>query len=210
MKTIAFVPARCGSKAIPLKNIKEFCGKPLIYWVLAALEKVKQINEIYVATDCSEIKNIVAKFNFPKLKIYIRDPKNARDHSSTESVMLEFIRKKRLNDNDVFILSQATALLTKTADFIQALDLYYRKKADSLFPLSCACVKHFFWYETGKPMNYDYRKPPQRQNFKGILMENGAIYINTVGNIKIDFQAIYAYIKCRHILRLILTNQRTG
>ena len=43
MKTIAFIPARCGSKSIYLKNIKEFCGKPLIYWSIEALEKAMEI-----------------------------------------------------------------------------------------------------------------------------------------------------------------------
>ena len=32
-------------------------------------------------------------------------------------------------------------------------------------------------------MNYDYRHRPRRQEFDGMLMENGAFYINTVGNI---------------------------
>lgn len=33
-------------------------------------------------------------------------------------------------------------------------------------------------------MNYDYMNRPRRQNFNGMLMENGAFYINTVGNVK--------------------------
>jgi N-acylneuraminate cytidylyltransferase len=55
---IALIPARCGSKSIPFKNIKNFCGKPLIYWSLLAAQKSNQIDEIYVATDCEEIKSI--------------------------------------------------------------------------------------------------------------------------------------------------------
>ena len=53
---IAFIPARCGSESIPFKNIKIICGKPLIYWALLALTKSKNIDQIYVATDCDEIK----------------------------------------------------------------------------------------------------------------------------------------------------------
>ena len=40
MMIIGFVPARCGSKSISLKNIKPFCGRLLIYWVLEALNEV--------------------------------------------------------------------------------------------------------------------------------------------------------------------------
>ena len=38
MNVIAFVPARIGSRSIAEKNIKSFCGKPLIYWNLKQLE----------------------------------------------------------------------------------------------------------------------------------------------------------------------------
>ena len=44
---VAFIPVRCGSKSIPFKNIKDFCGKPLVYWNLLALQKSKNIDEGY-------------------------------------------------------------------------------------------------------------------------------------------------------------------
>jgi N-acylneuraminate cytidylyltransferase len=46
-----------------------------------------------------------------------------------------------------------------------------------------AKTDRFFWYEDGTSMNYDYRNRPRRQNFTGMLMENGAFYINTIKNI---------------------------
>ena len=42
----------------------------------------------------------------------------------------------------------------------------------------------FFWNSDGTSKNYDYKNRPRRQNFDGMLMENGAFYINTVANIK--------------------------
>ena len=50
MKTIAFIPVRGGSKSIPLKNIKLFCGNPLVCWSIEALERCKYVDEIIVAT----------------------------------------------------------------------------------------------------------------------------------------------------------------
>ena len=49
MSILAFIPARGGSKSIPLKNIKMFCGKPLIYWNLLSLQK-SSVDKIIVAT----------------------------------------------------------------------------------------------------------------------------------------------------------------
>mgnify|MGYP000017541176 CR=1 FL=1 len=78
---IAFIPARCGSKSIPFKNIKSFCGRPLIYWNLKALEDSTNIDQIYVATDCENIKSIVDQFKFSKVSVFERSNENAQDKS---------------------------------------------------------------------------------------------------------------------------------
>ena len=181
MSIIAFIPARCGSKAIKLKNIKPFCGQPLIYWNIIALEASKSIDQIIVATDCGEIEDCVNRGPFSKVKVYRRDPDNAQDHSSTESVMLEYLDKHNLNNDDLFILVQATSPFTQTDDFDQAIKQYKEDSIDSL--LTCTVTKHFFWSEDGQSTNYDYQSRPRRQDFQGNLTENGAFYISTVGNI---------------------------
>jgi N-acylneuraminate cytidylyltransferase len=179
---IAFIPVRCGSKSIPFKNIKEFCGKPLVYWNLEALQNSLNIDEIYVATDCPEIKNIVNKFNFSKVKVYDRDNKNASDVASTESVMLEFISKNNFDDKDLFFLVQATSPLTQTKDFDEAIEKLKIAEADSL--LTCVRTKRFFWNDNATPLNYDFKNRPRRQDFDGMLLENGAFYINSIKNIQ--------------------------
>lgn len=181
---IAFIPVRCGSKSIPFKNIKEFCGKPMVYWNLEALQNSTNIDKIFVATDCEEIKSVVNSFGFSKVEVYDRDPQNAVDTASTESVMLEFIGKQNFKANDLFFLVQATSPLTQTKDFDDAIKTLKNQKADSL--LSCVRTKRFYWNEDGTPYNYDYKNRPRRQDFDGMLMENGAFYINTIANIKKD------------------------
>ncbi len=181
MATIAFIPARCGSKSVKLKNIKNFCGKPLIYWTLKALQDAKKVEKIFVATDCKEISDTVKSFNLNKVNIYNRNKENAQDESSTESVMTEFIRNNNINGENTFILAQATSPLTQSADFDKALEKYETEDTDSL--LSCVRIKRFFWNENGTPLNYDFKNRPRRQEFKGTLVENGAFYINKVKNI---------------------------
>jgi N-acylneuraminate cytidylyltransferase len=150
---IAFIPARCGSKSIKFKNIKEFCGKPLIYWSLLALEKAYLVDEVYVASDCDEILNIVDSFKFKKVNLYKRDDSNAQDHSSTESVMLEFLQKKKLDDNDMFLLVQATSPTTTFKDINSAINKLREENKDSL--LSVVREKKFFWNDDYKPINYE-------------------------------------------------------
>ncbi|QKF81088.1 acylneuraminate cytidylyltransferase [Halarcobacter ebronensis] len=178
---IAFIPVRCGSKSIPFKNIKEFCGKPLVYWNLKAIEESKNIDLVYVATDCDGIAKKVKEFNFKKSVIYKRDEVNAQDSSSTEDAMLEFLRKHKQNDEDFFILVQATSPLTQAKDFDGAINQLKESGKDSL--LTVVNQKRFFWNKAGESLNYDYKKRPRRQNFEGYFLENGAFYINRVKNI---------------------------
>ncbi len=181
MKTVAFIPVRGGSKSIPLKNIKPFCGKPLVCWNIEALENCPEVDEVIVATDSDEIWKTVEMQKYHKTKLYRRSAENACDTASTESVMLEYIRYAQLPEEDVFMLVQATSPLTETNHFSEALQMYARGEYDSI--ITCVRNYRFFWNEDGTSMNYDYMNRPRRQNFKGMLMENGAFYINTVGNI---------------------------
>ena len=181
---IAFIPVRGGSKSIPLKNIKLLNGKPLVYWTLKAACNAKSIDKVILATDSEEIKKTVLSFNMKKVEIYDRESINAQDTSSTESVMLEYLNKKHLNPKDYFVLIQATSPLLKDKYIDEMIDMLKNSNADSIF--SGVREKQFHWIETTdgvKPINYDYKNRPRRQEFQGIIAENGACYINTVENI---------------------------
>ena len=178
---IAFIAVRGGSKSIPLKNIKPFCGKPLVCWNIEALEQCQDVDEIIVATDSDKIEDVGSSHSSKKTKVYRRSAENACDTASTESVMLEYINYAKLPADDIFMLVQATSPLTETVHFTEALGMYGKGGYDSI--LTCVRNYRFFWNADGTSMNYDYMNRPRRQNFDGMLMENGAFYINTVENI---------------------------
>ena len=185
---IAFIPVRGGSKSIPLKNIKPINGKPLVYWTAYAAQNAKCIDKIIIATDSEDIKNTVLGFNFNKLEVYDRNPENASDTASTESVMLEYINKSDLKDDDLFFLIQATSPLLKSEHIDGMYNAFSKSNADSMF--TGVVEKQFKWgvningKEGLNPVNYDYRNRPRRQDFEGLIAETGACYINSVNNIK--------------------------
>lgn len=185
---IAFIPVRGGSKSIPLKNIKLLNGKPLVFWTASAANKSSCIDKVVIATDSGDIKKTVLGFDLNKLEVYDRDSENAQDTSSTESVMLEYINKSTLKDSDLLFLIQATSPMLMSEHIDNMYKSFIETDADSMF--TGVREKQFHWIEDENnfvnPINYDYRNRPRRQEFKGIIAENGACYINSVGNIKKD------------------------
>lgn len=179
MKTLAFVPVRGGSQSIPLKNIKSINGQPLVYWSLLSLQESNSIDDIVVATDSDEIAQVVQSFKFKKVRIYNRLAENAENNSSTESVMLEYLNQHPMKKTDLFVLVQATNPFTTAEDLDQALKQFKKTKtARSL--LTVVRTKRFFWDLKNKPLNYNPLKRPRRQDYPGLLMENGAFYITRV------------------------------
>lgn len=172
---IAIVPIRSGSKGIPNKNIKLLAGNPLIWWVLNALEN-SNVDKIIVALD-KEYIDLIRSFSFSKVKMYLRDPKNSRDTSSTEDVLIEVINNLKIEDD--ILLAQATSPLTTSNDFNGGIELY--KKYDSI--LSVVNQKRFIWDNKGISVNYNYRNRPRRQDWDGYLVENGAFYISNYARI---------------------------
>lgn len=177
-RTVAFIPARGGSKGIPYKNIKPFCGKPLIYWTIKAAVDSGIIDTVFVATDDISIKDTVLSFAFEKVEVIERSESSCRDEAPTEEVLLEFARQY---DFDEIFLIQATSPLLEGRDLAGAYDLFKSKRADSL--LSVVRQKRFIWGEVGnlysKPANYDPLHRPRRQDWEGYYVENGAFYLST-------------------------------
>ena len=183
MSIIALIPARAGSKGIPKKNITKLNGKPLIYWSLLAAQKSDVIQKVYVATDSSEISDVVYGFGFDKVEVYNRSDENAQDFSLTIDVVLEFINSGKVNDDDFLCLIQATSPLLKAEDINGLVSNFKSSNSDS--SLSCVESQKYHWTKDGIPVGHNFanRKPRQKRT-EYLLVENGAMYLNRVSNIK--------------------------
>jgi CMP-N-acetylneuraminic acid synthetase len=80
MKRLAIIPARSGSKRIPLKNIKLFCGEPMLSYPIRSAEKAEIFDIIHVSTDSVEIFDVAA--NYGRAPDFIRPGHLSGDHVS--------------------------------------------------------------------------------------------------------------------------------
>lgn len=146
-------------------------GKPLCFWVLQSATGSKYIDEVWVSTDDKKIKDAVLSLGL-NVKVIDRPAEFATDKASTESVMLHFAENVSF---DVLNLIQATSPTTTSEDLDKAIEQFFAEGDDSL--LTGVLYKKFFWTPGGKPLNYDYRSRPMRQDFDGVVHENGAFYL---------------------------------
>lgn len=87
---VAIIPARGGSKRIPRKNIRDFCGRPMLAWPLQAARASQCFERIIVSTDDAEIAD-VARAHGAEVP-FLRPPELADDHATTTAVIAHAIR----------------------------------------------------------------------------------------------------------------------
>ncbi|HOW96247.1 MAG TPA: pseudaminic acid cytidylyltransferase [Kiritimatiellia bacterium] len=86
MKAVALIPARGGSKRIPGKNIKPFCGRPMIAYSIAAARDSRLFERILVSTDDEAIERVARDEG---AEVPFRRPAElANDHAGTDDVLV--------------------------------------------------------------------------------------------------------------------------
>ncbi|HDI3293790.1 pseudaminic acid cytidylyltransferase [Vibrio cholerae] len=114
---VAVIPARGGSKRIPRKNVKDFCGKPMIAWSIEAAKASGCFDKIIVSTDDTEIADIARQFGaeIP----FIRPAALSDDYTGTIPVIRHAVEWLNQNDSKV----DYACCLYATAPFILPEDL---------------------------------------------------------------------------------------
>lgn len=114
---LAVIPARGGSKRIPHKNIKTFCGKPMIAWSIEAALRSGCFDSVVVSTDDEEIARIARAYGASTP--FMRPAELSDDHTGTIPVIQHAIEWCRANG----INAQQVCCLYATAPFVSPDDL---------------------------------------------------------------------------------------
>ncbi|MCI9313939.1 MAG: pseudaminic acid cytidylyltransferase [Lachnospiraceae bacterium] len=131
--SIAIITARGGSKRIPRKNIRDFCGRPIITYSIEAALQSGLFDEVMVSTEDEEIARIAreAGAQVP----FMRSSASAGDYASTDDVIMEVLEAYRKQDREF----ETFCCLYPTAPFVTAQKLQdamgLLEKADSVMPV---------------------------------------------------------------------------
>ena len=135
MKRVAIITARGGSKRIPRKNIKEFCGKPILAYSIEAALQSGVFDEVMVSTDDAEIAQIAVKYgaNVP----FFRSEATSNDYAVTADVIAEVLAEyeKRGKHFDSICCIYPTAPFITAQRLKSAMELLDETKADSVLPV---------------------------------------------------------------------------
>jgi N-acylneuraminate cytidylyltransferase len=133
---LAVIPARGGSKRIPRKNIKPFCGKPIIAWSIATARESGCFDRVIVSTDDAEIAQVAreAGAEVP----FLRPATLADDHTGTIPVVRHAIeRQAGAGDAPSLVCCiYATAPFLVADDLQRGLDLLERSGSDFAFSVA--------------------------------------------------------------------------
>jgi len=177
----AVIPARKGSKRLPKKNIRDFCGRPLIALTIEEAIKSEYIDTVIVTSDDPEVLRIASKYNI----VSISRPKNlSDDNSKSKDVVKHALNEAKLKFES-FILLQPTSPLRTVNDIDEAIEELYLKSADSIVSVS-ECEHNPLWSNT-LPENNSMKHfiKEGNENIRSQYLEkhyrlNGAIYaVNT-------------------------------
>ncbi len=135
MSAIAIITARGGSKRIPRKNIKKFCGKPIIAYSIEAALNSKIFDEVMVSTDDFEIAEI-AKCYGAKVPFY-RSIATSDDFATTADVLTEVLLKYKDTGRsfDWVCCIYPTAPFVTAAKLQKAFSMLGRADMDALLPV---------------------------------------------------------------------------
>lgn len=133
--TLAIITARGGSKRIPGKNIREFCGKPILAYSIEAAKKAGVFDEIMVSTEDKKIAETAMQFGASVP--FFRSEKTSDDFATTAEVLLEVLEEyeKRGRKFTHICCIYPTAPLVSGEKLKQAMELLAEKQADSVMPV---------------------------------------------------------------------------
>ena len=168
MKTVAIVPMKLNNRRLPQKNTKSFTnGKPLCYYILSTLLKVKGIDEVYVYCSNPGIKEYIPE----AVKYLKRSTSLDQDTTKMNEVLQCFAGEV---DADVYVMTHTTAPFISKESIEKGIAAISGGEYDSAF--AAKKLQDFLWKD-GVPFNYELNNIPRTQDLPALYEETSGFYI---------------------------------
>jgi N-acylneuraminate cytidylyltransferase len=120
---VAIVPARGGSQRIPDKNIRDFCGRPMMAWSIEAARASGLFDRIIVSTDSPRVAQVARELGAETP--FVRPAALADAHTPTIPVIRHAIDELGVAGErpELVCCLYATAPMMEPADLLRAQQL---------------------------------------------------------------------------------------
>ncbi|MCP4153567.1 MAG: acylneuraminate cytidylyltransferase family protein [bacterium] len=186
-RILAIIPARAGSKGLPGKNKKIFCGKPLIAWTILAAQGSKYIDNVVVSTDDDFIIQIAkyygAEVPFKRPALIAGD--DAKAIEVIRHTMDFFEAKNKPFDHLIYL--HPTSPLRRTVDIDGAIEYFFEKQAETVVGVCKTTAPYLIntLQENLEMKDFLPKRDLNRQDFKETYYKiNGAFYMSQWQNMK--------------------------
>ncbi len=185
-KRIAIITARGGSKRIPKKNIKDFCGKPIIAYSIEAAISSKLFDEVMVSTDSEEIAEIAKKYGASVP--FMRSAETSNDYATTNDVLIEVFNEyeKRGQEFDIAVCIYPTAPFVTADKLKRAIDMVEKDGADAVTPVvqfSFPPQRAFIIRDNALEYQYPENASARSQDLEPIYHDCGQFYVMKPKNV---------------------------
>lgn len=186
-KRIAIITARGGSKRIPHKNIREFCGRPIIVYSIEAALNSGMFDEVMVSTDDESIAAI-AKEAGAKIP-FLRSAETSNDFATTADVIMEVLTEyeKQGRQFDTACCIYPTAPFITSDRLKKAVDLLETKEYDSVMPVtefSFPPLRGMVMAENRVAYKWEEFSMTRSQDLEKIYHDVGQFYVLNVNKFK--------------------------
>ena len=168
----AIVPMKGESERLPGKNVRDLCGRPLLFWALDALHRSRRVTRVVVDTDSDEIEALVRELH--PATVILRRPDHLLGGHITGNPLTEWALTQL--DGDYFLQTHVTNPLLTSATIDRAIDTYFTADDhDSLF----AVTRHYarLFDSDGEPVNHDPSLLARSQDLAPLFEDNSNLYV---------------------------------
>lgn len=178
---LIIIPARGGSKGIPRKNIKNLCGRPLIYYTIDVARKIAPDSHIILSTDDEEIRSVARHAGLPV--DYLRPKSLGGDNVGSREVILDVMNyadRKGIVYNNVVLLQPTSPM--RTAEDVECCLRLFSPDCDMVVSVTeAACNPYYDCFETADDGTLHVSKGDgrltRRQDAPKAWQYNGAVYV---------------------------------